>query len=176
MKECNNYLDLIGRVLIGAVFLFAGYGKIVGFKGTQGYMSSSAMGALGATFISLALIIAIIIEVGGGLMLIIGYRTRLVGTILAGFILLATLFFHMGPGQTMNLTKNLMILGGLLVISAHGAKRLSLDARCGNCECKEGQSCSSCSCCCSNKCKSDSEEEITPVTKHVTKKKSNSRK
>lgn len=128
-KKCD-YTDLIGRVLIGAIFLFAGYGKIMGFAGTKAYMQMSALGALGATMVTLLLVLTIILEVVGGIMLIVGYRTRCASYLLAGFVVLATAFFHMGAGQSMLMTKNVMITGGLLVLAANGAGKLSLDAKC----------------------------------------------
>jgi len=130
MNTKCEYTDLIGRVLIGIIFLFAGYGKIVGFNGTKAYMSSSALGVFGASIVTLLLVLTIILEVAGGIMLILGYQTKCTSYILAGFVLLATLVFHMGAGQNLYMTKNVMIMGGLLVLAANGAHRLSLDARC----------------------------------------------
>lgn len=135
-KNCE-YTDLIGRVLIGAIFLFAGYGKIVGFSGTKAYMNSSALSVFGSSIVTLLLVLTIILEVAGGLMLIVGYRTKCISYVLAGFVVLATALFHMGAGQSMLMTKNVMIIGGLLVLAANGAGRLSLDAKCGTYECKE---------------------------------------
>lgn len=157
-KRCD-YTDLLGRVLIGAIFLFAGYGKIVGFSGTKAYMQSSALAVFGSGVVSALLVLTIILEVAGGMMLILGYRTRCISYILAGFVVLATALFHTGAGQSMLMTKNVMIIGGLLVVAANGAGRLSLDAKCGTYDCKE---------CCDEKC--DVKEEKAVAKKSHTKK------
>jgi putative oxidoreductase len=118
-------VDLTGRVLLAAIFVISGLGKISGYAGTQGYMES--MGVPGWT---LPLVIAL--EVLGGLALIVGYRTRLAALALAGFTLVASLVFHWQPGDQMQqimFLKNLAMIGGLLLLVARGAGDWSLDAR-----------------------------------------------
>jgi putative oxidoreductase len=124
MKTWEDATDLAGRVLIAAMFLMAGIGKISGYAGTQGYMQ--AMGVPGAL---LPLVIAL--EIFGAIAIIAGYRTRLVAVALAGFTLAAGFIFHGGTDQTQQimLLKNVSIAGGFLFLVARGAGGWSLDAR-----------------------------------------------
>ena len=124
MKTWENTADLAGRILLAAMFLIAGIGKISGYAGTQGYMES--MGVPGAL---LPLVIAL--EVLGAIAIIIGYRTRLVALALAGFTLVAGFIFHGSADQMQQimLLKNLSVAGGFLLLVARGAGEWSLDAR-----------------------------------------------
>ena len=125
MNTSQNFADLVGRVLIAAIFLVAGLGKITGYAATQGYMAS--MGVPGAL---LPLVIAL--EVGGAIAIIIGWRTRLVAFLLAGFSVASALIFHSAlgdPSQFILFMKNLAMAGGFLFLVAHGAGDWSLDAR-----------------------------------------------
>ena len=125
MTTPQNLAVVLGRVLIAAIFLIAGLGKITGYAATQGYMAS--MGVPGAL---LPLVIAL--EVGGALAIIVGWRTRLVAFLLAGFSVVSALIFHSTLGdqtQFILFMKNLAMAGGFLFLVAHGAGDWSLDAR-----------------------------------------------
>jgi putative oxidoreductase len=125
MTTQQNLADLVGRVLIAAIFLVAGLGKITGYAATQGYMAS--MGVPGAL---LPLVIAL--EVGGAVAIIVGWHTRLVAFLLAGFSIVSALIFHSALGdqtQFILFMKNLAMAGGFLFLVAHGAGDWSLDAR-----------------------------------------------
>jgi len=125
MNAQQNFLDFAGRVLIAAIFLISGLGKIAGYAGAQGYMA--AMGVPGAL---LPLVIAL--EVGGALAIILGYRTRLVAFLLAGFCVVSALIFHRAVGdqvQFIMFMKNFAIAGGFLLLVARGPGEWSLDAR-----------------------------------------------
>jgi putative oxidoreductase len=118
-------VDLTGRVLLAAIFVISGLGKIGGYAGTQGFMES--MGVPGWT-----LPLVIVLEVLGGLALIVGYRTRLAALALAVFTLVAAVLFHWQPGDQMQqilFLKNVSMAGGLLLLVARGAGDWSLDAR-----------------------------------------------
>ncbi len=121
----NNIADLAGRVLIAVLFLTAGFGKIGGYAGTQGYMASHGIpGAL------LPLVIAL--EIGGSLLVIGGLWTRWAALALAAFSVATALFFHMdfaNQMQQINFMKNLAIAGGFLILVANGAGAWSIDAR-----------------------------------------------
>jgi putative oxidoreductase len=125
MNTQQNFADLLGRILIAAIFLVAGLGKIGGYAATQGYMASQGVpGAL------LPLVIAL--EVGGAIAIILGYRTRLVAFLLAGFSLVSAMIFHRALGdhaQFIMFMKNLAMAGGFLFLVARGAGDWSLDAR-----------------------------------------------
>ena len=125
MNTQHNFADLAGRILISAMFVQSGLAKVHGYAGTQGYME--AVGVPGAL---LPLVIAL--EVFGALAVIVGYRTRPVALLLAGFTLLAGLLFHWAPGDQMQgimFMKNVAITGGFLFLVARGAGGWSLDAR-----------------------------------------------
>jgi putative oxidoreductase len=125
MNTQQNLLDLAGRVMIAAIFLVAGLNKIAGYEGTQGYME--AMGVPGAL---LPLVIAL--EVLGAVAIIVGWRTRLVAFLLAGFSIVSAVIFHRALGDQMQFIlfmKNLAMAGGFLFLVAHGAGAWSLDAR-----------------------------------------------
>lgn len=128
----QNPLALIGRLLFALLFLPAGISKIGGFAGIVGYIGSKGLPMAG-----LGAVIAIVVEVGGALALIAGFGTRLAALVLAAFTLVATFFFHNYWGvpadqamvQQLMFYKNIAVVGGLLVLAAHGAGAWSLDAR-----------------------------------------------
>jgi len=125
MNTQQNFLDFTGRVLIAAIFLVSGLNKIAGYDGAQGYMA--AMGVPGAL---LPLVIAL--EVGGSIAIILGYRTRLVAFLLAGFCIVSALIFHRALGdqtQFIMFMKNFAVAGGFLLLVARGPGEWSLDAR-----------------------------------------------
>ncbi|HEX5650509.1 MAG TPA: DoxX family protein [Steroidobacteraceae bacterium] len=124
MHTYEKAADLSGRILISAMFLNAGLGKISGYAGTQGYME--AVGVPGAL---LPLVIAL--EVLGAAAIIVGYRTRIVAASLAAFTVMAAVLFHSGADQMQQLLfmKNLAVAGGFLFLVARGAGDWSLDAR-----------------------------------------------
>lgn len=116
-------LALAARLFASAIFIIAGYGKLgAGYAGTQGYMA--AMGVPGGL---LPLVIAL--ELGGGIALLLGFQTRLVAFLLAGFSITTGFIFHTGADQMQQimLMKNFAMAGGLLAFTLFGAGRLSLD-------------------------------------------------
>lgn len=121
----NDGLLLGGRVLMSAIFLFAGYGKIVAYSATQGYMESVGLpGGL------LPLVIAL--ELGGGLALLLGFQARLAALLLAGFSVVSALLFHFDFADQMQsilFMKNLAMAGGLLFVVAAGSGGIALGRR-----------------------------------------------
>ncbi|MGR2660318.1 DoxX family protein [Chromobacterium haemolyticum] len=124
----DKWITLLARVLLAQVFFLAGIGKLgAGYAATQGYMA-----AMGVPGFLLPLVIAL--EIGGGLALALGVKARWVALLLAGFSVASALLFHLEPGnsqQMIQLTKNLAMAGGLLMVFAHGAGKLSWDGRKG---------------------------------------------
>ncbi|MEN2395736.1 DoxX family protein [Pseudomonas halotolerans] len=119
--------SLTGRVFLSAIFLLSGVSKISAAEGMIGYIN-----AVGLPFPTLALAIAILLEVAGGAALILGYRTRLVAAGLAVFSVVTALAFHSQLGdqnQFIHFFKNIAMAGGLMHVVAFGAGRFSLDAR-----------------------------------------------
>lgn len=127
MTRLYPWAELAARLALAALFIVAGAGKIPGYEGVAGYMQS-----MGVPAILLPLVIAL--EIIGGVAIAVGYRTRLVAFLLAGFSLLSALAFHnpiADPAEQTQFLKNLAIMGGFLLLWVHGAGRLSLDARRG---------------------------------------------
>jgi putative oxidoreductase len=126
MDKSNRYLPLLGRVLIGAPFILSGLGKLIAHDATVAYISS-----VGLAFPQLAWLIAMTVEMGGGALLLVGYRARLVALIVALFALATAIFFHRNfadQNQMIHFLKNVMIVGGLLQIVYFGAGPMSIDA------------------------------------------------
>ncbi len=119
------YTDLVGRLLIATVFVLAGWGKISGYTATQLYMQHAGVpGAL--------LPLVILLELGGGIAIVIGLYTRTAALLLAGFSIIAGALFHGGSSDQMQqimFLKDLGLAGGFLFLVANGAGRLSIDAR-----------------------------------------------
>jgi len=126
-KSASDTLALVGRILIAAIFLLSGVSKVTQPAATIGYIASA-----GLPIPSLAFAGAVLAELGGGIALVLGYRTRLVALALALFSILAALAFHSSlsdQNQFIHFFKNLAMAGGLLQVAALGAGRFSLDAR-----------------------------------------------
>ena len=122
----NQYISLLSRVLICIIFLMAGFGKIMDPQGTMKYMM-----AMGMPFTGFFLICTIIIEIGGGLSLLLGYKAEWGARALFLFLIPVTLIFHHNFTDKMQMIlflKNLAILGALLQVSIYGAGALSLDS------------------------------------------------
>jgi putative oxidoreductase len=120
-----NALPLVGRILLAAIFVIGSFGKIATPEGTQGYIAS-----VGLPMPLLSYIAAIVVELAGGVLLIVGYRTRLVAAVLAVFSIVTALVFHHALGdqnQLFHFLKNLAMAGGLLQVVAYGAGAFSLD-------------------------------------------------
>lgn len=132
IASLQNPLALIGRLLLALLFLPAGIGKITGFAGTVAYIASA-----GLSMPQVGAIISILVEVVGGLALIAGFGTRVAALALALFTLVATFVFHnfwampadQAMMQQMVFFKNIAVVGGLLVLAAHGAGAFSVDAK-----------------------------------------------
>jgi len=121
----DKSIELISRVLLGHIFLLAGLNKIAAYAGTQGYME--AMGVPGAL---LPLVIAL--EIGCGLAVIVGFKTRWASYALAAFTVAAALIFHRNFAdqmQSIMFMKNLSITGGLLLLAVHGSGVFSIDRK-----------------------------------------------
>ena len=117
--------QLIARVFLGHIFLLAGVSKISAYEGTQGYME--AMGLPGAL-----LPLVILLEVGGGLAIIVGWKSKWASIALATFTVIAAAIFHNNFADQMQMIlfmKNIAITGGLMLLAVHGAGAYSLDNR-----------------------------------------------
>ena len=128
----NNALNLMGRILLAALFLPAGLSKLSGFEGTVGYIGSG-----GLPFASVAAAVAIAVEILGSIALIVGFQTRIAAAVLAVFTIVASVFFHAfwaaAPEQAfmqqLLFFKNVGVIGGLLLLVSSGAGGWSIDAK-----------------------------------------------
>ena len=121
----SGWIDLVGRCALAQLFLLAGLQKLTDYGGTQQYMHSAGVPGL-------LLPLVMLLELGGGVALIVGWQTRLAAAALAVFCVLAALLFHAHFGdemQSIMFMKNIAIAGGLAVLAARGAGGMSLDAR-----------------------------------------------
>lgn len=132
LSSLQNPLALVSRLMFAVMFLPAGIGKITGFAGTVGYISS-----VGMPLPTVAAAVAAVIEVVGSLALIVGFGTRFAALVLAFFTLVASFFFHaywsVPEAQQMVVQlmfyKNIAIVGGLLALTAFGAGAWSVDGQ-----------------------------------------------
>jgi putative oxidoreductase len=121
-----RYLPFTGRLLIGLPFMASGLSKVANYAGTIALIESSKL-PLPAP---LAYAGAIAVEVGCGLLMVLGYQTRAAATIFALFCLATAAFFHTkfsDPNQTFHFIKNLVMAGGLLQIVTYGTGAIGLD-------------------------------------------------
>jgi len=121
----NKYNSVIARVLLAQIFVLAGLLKITAYAGTQGYMEM--MGVPG-----MLLPLVIILELGGGLALLLGWQARWIAYALAAFSIISAVIFHSNLAdqtQMIMFMKNFAIAGGMLLIAEHGAGAFSLDNR-----------------------------------------------
>jgi putative oxidoreductase len=132
LNSLQTPFALIGRVLIALLFIPAGFGKIAGFAGAAGYIASK-----GVPFPEICAAIAIAVELGLGLLLLVGFQTRWAALGIAFFTLVITFIFHNYWGvpadqvmmQKQAFFKNIAVVGGLLTIAAWGAGRWSIDGQ-----------------------------------------------
>jgi putative oxidoreductase len=120
----------LGRVLLALLFLWSGYGKLANVAGTAGYMKAQGM-----PLADVLVWIALLVELIGSAMLVLGYKVRWAAAALIGFTLVATFVFHaywavppeQAMGQQINFMKNIAISGGLLALFAHGSGRYAIE-------------------------------------------------
>ena len=121
------YAMAVGRILLALIFLLSGLSKLGALAGTQAYME--AMHVPGVLLWP-----TILFEIGTGTLVILGYQTRVVAALLAGFSLLTGVIFHSNFSdqiQMIMFLKNVSMAGGLVLLAAVGAGRFSVDARSG---------------------------------------------
>lgn len=126
----QNAALLSGRFLLALIFILSGIGKIADFSGTAAYMASA-----GLPFVDLLLVLTIAVELGGGLLLALGWRARWAAAAIFLFLIPATLVFHAFWGmpaeqasmQQIQFMKNLAIMGGMLVVAALGPGAWALE-------------------------------------------------
>jgi putative oxidoreductase len=123
----NAVLPFVGRILLATIFIISSLGKIAAPGATQGYIASVGLPAPVFSYVA-----AVVIELGGGVLLLAGYRTRAIAAVLAAFSIISALLFHHAFGdqnQLFHFLKNLAMAGGLIQVMAYGAGVFSFDNR-----------------------------------------------
>ena len=127
MSKGADLFALLGRCLMAVLFAISGFGKIVAAPASVAYIASA-----GLPVPPVANAMSIIVELGGSLLLVLGWQTRSVAILLSGFTLVAAVIFHRDfadQDQMIHFLKNIAIVGGFLQVTAFGAGRSSLDGR-----------------------------------------------
>jgi uncharacterized membrane protein YphA (DoxX/SURF4 family) len=125
-----RYAPVVGRLLMCIIFLLSGFNKVMHWSDTEQYMISHGM----TVATGLLLAGAVVVEVGAGLALLLGFQVRLIALLLVLYLIPTTLIFHnfwSHPDQMINFLKNLAIMGGLIELSVAGAGAFSVDAAMG---------------------------------------------
>jgi len=121
--QLTKFTDAPARALMAIIFILSGIGKIGAFESTQGYLE-----AFGLPGILLAP--TILFEVGAGLFLLVGFKTRFVAVLLAGFAIVSAMIFHADFSdqiQQIMFLKNVAMVGGFLLLAKVGAPGFSVD-------------------------------------------------
>lgn len=132
MGKFERFAPLVGRILLAQIFIASGLNKISGWEQTAGYMASKDM-----PMVSLFLFVAIVLEVGGGISILLGFKAKIGAIALAIFLIPVSLIFHNfwaleGMNQQIQMVmfmKNLAIMGGLIILAAFGAGSYSIDSK-----------------------------------------------
>jgi putative oxidoreductase len=122
----TSAVPLLGRVLLSMIFIGGGLGKVAAPDATIGYIASH-----GLPLPSVAYVVSVAIELGGGILILVGFQTRLIALLMAIFCVVTAVVFHYVPGDRnmmINFMKNFAIAGGFLQLVAWGAGAWSVDA------------------------------------------------
>ncbi len=130
-SKIKSHGPLVGRVLLALLFLVSAFGMLTNFAATVSYF-----GSIGIPMATIAMLVVLAMKIGGGLMVALGVHAREGAMILILFTLGTILFAHLGAGQMIPALKNLAIVGGLLLVAAHGAGPMSLKDKCPCPRCK----------------------------------------
>jgi putative oxidoreductase len=131
-EAVKTWGPVAGRILLALLFVVSGFGKLMGFEGTVGYIASR-----GLPLPQLGAVIAVAVELGAGILLVVGWQARWAATVLFLFLIPTTFIFHnfwaydgsQAGMQQIQFMKNLCIMGGMLYIMAFGAGPFSVDNR-----------------------------------------------
>jgi putative oxidoreductase len=130
MKNQSDALALVGRVLLGSIFVLSGFQKLMGFSGLI-----AGIAGKGLPMPEVLAVLTIAIELGAGLLLVVGWKARWAALLIFLFIIPVSLTYHNfwameGAAAAMNkiqFMKNVSIMGGMLLAAAFGPGRYSVD-------------------------------------------------
>jgi len=120
-----DWVALLGRILMSAIFIHGGYFKAIAPTATMNHFAAQHLPMVGAAYA-----LALLVEIGGGVLILVGYRARLTALVLAAWCVATAMVAHYHPEsreQMIHFLKNLCMAGGFLQIVAYGAGRLSAD-------------------------------------------------
>jgi putative oxidoreductase len=129
METAENFGALAGRILVALIFVLSGLLKLAHLGGVAAMMAAHGLPDPGG--LHLLALAAVIVELGGGILLAIGFQARIVALILFLYLIPVTLLFHVIPGgqvNQVNALKNLAIMGGLLIVATQGGGGFSIDS------------------------------------------------
>jgi len=132
MKNQSDALALVGRILLGLIFVLSGFQKLMGFSGV-----AAAIAGKGLPMPEVLAVLTVVIELGAGLLLVVGWKARWAAFLLFLFVIPVSLVYHNfwtmeGAQAAMNkiqFMKNVSIMGGMLLAAAFGPGRYSVDKR-----------------------------------------------
>lgn len=125
----NAPLALLGRVMLSAIFVMGGWAKLMAMGPTIAYISSHNMPVPELSYYA-----SVAIELGGGILVLVGFQARLIGLLMALFCVVTAIIFHYVPDDRNMMThfmKNICMAGGFLMLAAAGAGAWSVDAMFG---------------------------------------------
>ena len=128
-KSYTHYLPAFGRLLMATIFLMSGLSKLAAPAATIGYIGST-----GAPLPALGYALAVLVEIGGGTLILLGYKTRVAALAIALYCVATAVMFHhplSDQNQMIHFFKNIAMAGGFLQLFAFGAGTFSLDSRAG---------------------------------------------
>ena len=126
-KSYTHYLPAFGRLLMATIFLMSGLSKLAAPAATIAYI-----GSIGAPLPAFGYALAVLVEIGGGALILLGYKTRAAALVIALYCVATALMFHHALGdqnQMIHFFKNIAMTGGFLQLAAFGAGTFSLDSR-----------------------------------------------
>ena len=127
LRRFAGPIVLLSRAMMATIFVVEGVGKITNYAGVADYMREHGVAPA-------LLPLVILTELGGGLLVLAGFKTRWAAVALAGFCLLTAVIFHLAAGETIEVQKNVAMAGGFLVLATFGPGAWSIDARFGRAE------------------------------------------
>jgi putative oxidoreductase len=127
LRRFAGPIALLARALMAYIFLVEGFAKITNYAGVAAYMGQHGV-------LPSLLPLVILTEFGGGLLVLVGLKTRWAAVALAGFCLLTGVVFHLAVGETIEFQKNIAMAGGFLLLAVFGPGVWSIDGRLGRAE------------------------------------------
>lgn len=123
----QDWIALLGRVLMSAIFIHGGVMKALAPAGTMSYL-----GKLGLPMVGAAYALTLAVEIGAGGLFLIGFKARVTALVLGVWCIATAMVAHYHPEsreQVVHFYKNVCMAGGFLMVVAYGAGRLSIDRR-----------------------------------------------